>query len=99
MTNEKKLSTSIAIALTLILGITAYFGFAAVQGDFGLLRRVELDAEKDALTRELAALNAEISIIRTQVRRLSDDNLDLDLLDQQARDILGLSRVDEVILR
>ena len=31
-------------------------------------------------------------------RRLSDDFLDLDLLDEQARDVLGYVRADEVIL-
>jgi cell division protein FtsB len=32
-------------------------------------------------------------------RRLSDDYLDLDLLDQQARDVLGLLRHDEIVIR
>ena len=30
--------------------------------------------------------------------RLSDDFLDLDLLDQQARDVLGLLRSDEIVI-
>lgn len=32
-------------------------------------------------------------------RRMSDEYLDLDLLDERAREILGLIRADEVILR
>ena len=31
--------------------------------------------------------------------RLSDDYLDLDLLDEQARDVLGLVRADEIVVR
>ena len=31
--------------------------------------------------------------------RLSDNYLDLDLLDQQARDVLGLIRADEIVIR
>jgi cell division protein FtsB len=31
--------------------------------------------------------------------RLSDTYLDLDLLDQQARDVLGLLRSDEIVIR
>jgi hypothetical protein len=31
-------------------------------------------------------------------RRLSDQFLDLDLLDQQLRDVLGYVRADEIIL-
>jgi hypothetical protein len=32
-------------------------------------------------------------------RRMSDDYLDIDLLDQQSRDILGQIRADEIIIR
>ena len=32
-------------------------------------------------------------------QRLSDDYLDLDLLDEQARDVLGLVRANEMIIR
>jgi cell division protein FtsB len=32
-------------------------------------------------------------------RRLSDDFLDIDLLDQQARDVLGYMRADEIVIR
>jgi cell division protein FtsB len=31
--------------------------------------------------------------------RLSDDYLDLDLLDEQARDVLGYLRADEIVIR
>jgi cell division protein FtsB len=31
--------------------------------------------------------------------RLSDSYLDLDLLDQQARDVLGMIRADEIVIR
>ena len=31
--------------------------------------------------------------------RLSDDYLDIDLLDQQARDVLGYMRADEIVIR
>ena len=32
-------------------------------------------------------------------RRLSDTYLDLDLLDEQARDVLGMVRADEIVIR
>nr|WP_251134337.1 septum formation initiator family protein [Falsiruegeria litorea] len=76
-----------------------YFTFAAVQGDFGLFRRVEITAEKDVLSRDLEALTAEIKESENLTRRLSDTYLDLDLLDQQARSVLGLLRSDEIVIR
>jgi cell division protein FtsB len=32
-------------------------------------------------------------------RRLSDNYLDLDLLDEQARDVLGMIRADEIVIQ
>ncbi len=76
-----------------------YFTFAAVQGDFGLFRRAEILAEKHALENERAALQARVDRMENLTTRLSDDYLDLDLLDQQARDVLGLIRADEIVIR
>jgi len=68
-----------------------YFTFAAVQGDFGVFKRAEIDAESRALAAELAMLQSEVARMENLTRRLSDTFLDLDLLDEQARDVLGLS--------
>lgn len=76
-----------------------YFTFASVQGDYGLFNRVRIDAEADALTAERDALDIEIAALRNKTHRLSDEYLDLDLLDEQARSVLGMVRGDEVVLR
>lgn len=76
-----------------------YFTFASVQGDFGLFRRIQIEAEQRTLERDLAHLEAKVADLRNKTRRLSDDYLDLDLLDQQSRDILGLVRADEIVIR
>nr|WP_235790254.1 septum formation initiator family protein [Ruegeria pomeroyi] len=76
-----------------------YFTFAAVQGDFGLFRRVEIAAEREVLSRDLAKVAEQIDRMENLTRRLSDDYLDLDLLDEQARSVLGLLRADEIVIR
>lgn len=76
-----------------------YFAFAAVQGDYGLFRRAEIVAETSQLSAQLAELEAEVARMENLTRRMSDEYLDLDLLDQQARDILGMLRSDEIVLR
>jgi len=81
----------------IMLGL--YFTFAAVQGDFGLFKRIEVNAEGEALKVELAALQAEVARMENLTTRLSDNYLDLDLLDQQARDVLGMIRADEIVIR
>jgi len=83
-------------AVSLLLAL--YFVFAAVQGDFGLFQRIQIEAEARGLEAELAALRAEVGMMENKTRRLSDDYLDLDLLDEQARSVLGMSRPDEIII-
>ena len=84
-------------AVALALGL--YFTFAAVQGDFGLFRRAEIQAESIALEKQLTALEVKVHRMENLTHRLSDSYLDLDLLDQQARDVLGLIRADEIVIR
>ncbi|MGB5864351.1 MAG: septum formation initiator family protein [Sulfitobacter sp.] len=84
---------AIAFALSL------YFMFAAVQGDYGLFRRAEILAEAHTMRDQLGAVRAEVVQMENLTRRLSDDYLDLDLLDEQARSVLGMVRADEIVIR
>lgn len=81
----------------LLLG--AYFVFAAVRGDYGLFKRVEVEAQVRDLTAERDALARELEAARVRAAALSDHALDLDLLDTQLRDRLGYMRADELRLR
>jgi cell division protein FtsB len=73
--------------------------FAAVQGDFGLFRRAEILAEANDMRAQLFQVRAEVSQMENLTHRLSDDFLDLDLLDEQARAVLGMVRADEIVIR
>jgi cell division protein FtsB len=81
-----------------LIGVGAYFTFTAVQGNYGLFQRIQIEAEAERLTLELAALEVQTDAMEILTRRLSDDYLDLDLLDEQARDVLGYIRADEIVL-
>ena len=83
--------------LALTLGV--YFTFAAVQGDYGLFRRVQISAEAKNLIAERDQLMADLAQLKNLTHRMSDAYLDLDLLDQQARDVLGYVRSDEIVIR
>tara|TARA_B100000282_G_C31704729_1_gene478059 strand:+ start:68 stop:337 length:270 start_codon:yes stop_codon:yes gene_type:complete len=84
-------------AVALMLGL--YFTFAAVQGDYGLFRRAEILSDAKKLEAELTVLKNEVDKMSNLTLRMSDEYLDLDLLDEQARDILGQIRSDEVIIQ
>ena len=81
----------------LMLGL--YFTFAAIQGDFGVFKRAEIEAERRMLEQELAVVQADVDRLENLTRRLSDSFLDLDLLDEQTRDMLGMVRADEVVIQ
>ena len=83
----------------LMFTLAMYFTFASVQGDYGLFRRIQIEAEAATLDAERARLTAEVAALENKTRRLSDSYLDLDLLDTQARAVLGLIRSDEIALR
>lgn len=79
--------------------LCVYFTFAAVQGDYGLFRRVEITAEAEDLQKQLLRVRADVAQMENLTKRLSDDYLDLDLLDEQARSVLGMVRADEIVIR
>jgi len=87
------------IYLLLSSALGVYFTFAAVQGDYGMFRRVAINAEAANLSAERDRLANELAEMQNLTRRLSDEFLDLDLLDQQTRDVLGYMRSDEIAIR
>ena len=88
------------LAVTVVsLTLATYFVFSAIQGDYGVLRRAEYLSESRALTLNLHQLQSSISLLENKTLRLSDHYLDLDLLDQRARDILGFIRPDEIVIQ
>lgn len=97
--NRKIFGLGGAIYVFVAFSLGMYFMIGAVQGDFGLFKRVQVDVEIAALEKELTALETQLAAIRNKTHRLSDRFLDLDLLDQQARDVLGMVRSDEIIIR
>jgi cell division protein FtsB len=95
--NSGALSTGMFLVSALLL--MAYFGFAAIQGDFGHFRRNQINAQAQELQQELAQLQVIRRYLENKAHRLSDKYLDLDLLDEQARKVLGMAREDEIIIR
>jgi len=97
--NRKRAPLGVLLYFAGTLMLCVYFTFAAVQGDYGVFKRAEIEAEGRALTEELAMVQTEVARMENLTRRLSDTYLDLDLLDEQARDVLGMVRADEIVIR
>lgn len=82
-----------------VLAMMAYLAIAALQGRHGLFSLIRAEAEEGSLRLELSELRAARASIANKAHRLSTETLDPDLLDEQARRVLGVGRGDEVIIR
>ncbi|SLN46158.1 Septum formation initiator [Aquimixticola soesokkakensis] len=98
-THRNRLPVGGVVYFTIAFLLGSYFAFASVQGNYGLFRRIQVEAEGRALSAQADALEEQLIAMRNKTKRLSDDYLDLDLLDEQARDVLGAVRSDEVVIR
>ncbi|MBC57791.1 MAG: septum formation initiator precursor [Confluentimicrobium sp.] len=97
--SRKRPALGVVVYFAIAFSLATYFTFAAVQGDYGLFRRIQVAAEADVLNRERAELERQLAEMQNKTRRLSDDYLDPDLLDEQARSVLGLILADEIVIR
>ncbi|QDY68721.1 FtsB family cell division protein [Qingshengfaniella alkalisoli] len=87
------------VYFTLTLALAFYFSFAAIRGDLGVLERMSIDADLAQLEEERDQLADQVAYLRNQTQRLSDRYLDLDLLDERTRVVLGMMRSNEITLR
>ena len=80
------------------LGLTAYFVYHTVVGSYGLEARSRLIQRSDLLSGELVALEAVRTHLDRDVKLLNVTAPDPDIVDELARDVLGLIRPDEMII-
>ena len=85
-------------SLTVCLILSLYFIIASFKGEFGVYAKYHLLAKEKVLANELNTINKETKKIKNRIKRLSNTSLDLELLDQQARIILGLIGEAELIV-
>ena len=78
--------------------LAVYFSYHLVQGERGLIAYLQLKAQVTASQAELETLRAEKSRLARRVRLLRPDSLDPDLLDEQARRMLGFAHPDELVI-
>lgn len=89
----------VSVAYILLVGVIVVFAHSGLQGDHGLAAYRQAEAEERRLRAELEQLKRERAEMENRVLRLSDRHLDLDLLDERARAVLGVVRGDELVVR
>lgn len=86
--------------LGLLIGalLLAYFAYYALYGDRGLLAQRRLEREAIATQEKLATLKNDRETLEKRTNGLRPESLDADLVEQQAREQLGLTREGEHVI-
>jgi len=82
-----------------LIAVLAVFAHSGLQGEHGLAALHRAEALERELESDLAEIRQERRALENKVRRLGTDYLDLDLLDERARAVLGYVRRDELVIR
>ncbi|MEA1942891.1 MAG: septum formation initiator family protein [Pseudomonadota bacterium] len=89
----KRFGTSVFLAVAI-----AYFGYHALTGEQGVLNWIVVENEIRAAEAELAIAVAERRELEDTAARLRSDSLDLDYVEERARDILNVAHPREFIV-
>lgn len=81
-----------------LLATLWFFSLQIFTGKYGHIALEKTQREYSATEREIAALEAQEAALRKRNSGLRAEMLDLDLLDERARDVLGMIGRDEVFL-
>ncbi len=80
------------------LFLMSYFAYHAIKGKHGLEARSSLYSQALRLERKLAGLEAVQFRLERDIALMSDGNVDHDMLEEKARDILNFARADDIII-
>jgi cell division protein FtsB len=75
-----------------------YFMIISIFGEKGLLKFYSLQKEAIRIEHDKAELLNKIRIKREMIKAMNYDSLDLDLVDEQSRKILGYVGKDEIVI-
>jgi cell division protein FtsB len=78
--------------------LSAYFVFHAIHGDRGILAWLRLNQELKAATTQAAQAADERAAMERRVTLLSNNSLDLDMLEERARVMLNYAHPDDLVI-
>jgi cell division protein FtsB len=83
-----------------ILGsvLVVYFSYHMVRGNHGLIAYMNLQAKVEQAETRYAQVHGERTDLEHRVALLRPDNLDPDMLEEQARTMLDFVHPDEIVI-
>jgi cell division protein FtsB len=84
--------------LLICAALTVYFGYFALYGRHGLVAYAKIQREAELRQADLNRISAERAALERRVNLLKPESIDPDLLEERARDALGLTGPNELVL-
>ena len=83
-----------------IIGIlaVAYFSYHLIEGDRGLFAYLKLQHDIERAEEVYQITEAEKRALEKRVELLRPENLDVDMLEERSREVLGLAHPDEIVI-
>jgi cell division protein FtsB len=99
VTHRRRRAVLTALGLyTFATAFIGYFGVNAFTGAHGLRAQADLEKQLASMETELAGLKAERAAWERRVALLRANGIDPDMLDEQARALLGYADPRDVVL-
>ncbi|QQR40623.1 FtsB family cell division protein [Devosia rhizoryzae] len=87
------------LALTVtLLACQGYLGYSALNGQFGIENRAQIEADIEVLQDRSSALQAEIDAFEHRVNLMNPKHLDPDLVTERARALLNMAHADDLLI-
>lgn len=83
--------------ICLICGVV-YFVYHAFSGNRGIIAMIDFTYQLDQSKTELIDVRNQREALQHRVDMLRNESIDLDLLDEQARKMLGYAQENEVVI-
>ena len=84
-------------AALMVVGLI-YFGYHSLEGDHGLFKLQDVEAQMVELEAKAGVLGSERADLERKVAGLRKDNVDLGLPDELARAVLGFQEPGEIVI-
>jgi len=98
VSEPKNKSISQFLAIFLSFGLFFYFAYHLVHGDRGYFALKGLEKKLSAAEAKYDENVAERQALENRVKLLRPGSLDLDMLDERARVVLGFAKPDERVI-
>jgi len=96
--DRRRIAPGQFFVLLICLFLSCYFAYHTIKGKHGLEARISLNEHAFSLERRLTDLEAVRTRLEQDISHMTRDNIDRDMLDEKARELLGYARPGEEIL-